>query len=233
MNSAFATQIVFLVVLVAVCSGPADQKEPASDQNAPPSTNNPLVPGECEGLSERDCTAEAFCTPMNAWPLDATEQCVGRRQFVECRNGLLGCDDALGHALDPSGQSWLLPSLCAPTGWSVNFDYPEWFINERVDCFPPEIPELSECAGLSENECFASAHCRAVTGQPVNTEKKCVGQKQVVDCQNYRRDCETSLAIGLDPSGQPWLFPNLCTPVGWPVDYLIPLDLEWDPDCFE
>ena len=134
MKSLFVMPLFLIAALATACSD-------SDIQNDATGTNTPLKPSECASFSERDCTEHTHCMAISGWVLNETEQCRGIKQFVEYQD-LIACEEALGVALDPSGQPWLFPNLCFPAGWSDRFGDAQysWAHSTEAACDTPESP---------------------------------------------------------------------------------------------
>ncbi len=82
--------------------------------------------GSCEVLDVTTCEDREDCVTIDGRPMEAGadgRMCVDYgdpAQPVGCMSIDMGCDGALSMAQNPeSGDPWLFPSGCLPTGWEL------------------------------------------------------------------------------------------------------------------
>ncbi|MCL2823120.1 MAG: hypothetical protein FWD57_03935, partial [Polyangiaceae bacterium] len=83
--------------------------------------------------------------------------------------------------------------------------------------------EPADCAPLDRDQCLATDGCRAISGHRVLVDESgfCAPLELFVRCAENLA-CDEAIGYALSPDGEWWMFPDLCTPDGWPVEYSNP-----------
>jgi len=90
----------------------------------------------CETLSESECYADAFCSPIGAQRLNDALGCWENR-YAGCYRGRAVCTDALVTAVSADGACWLFFDGCQPPGFRGN--------SRAAECDYASFDTVSQC----------------------------------------------------------------------------------------
>lgn len=106
---------------------------------------------------------------------------------------------------------WLIPTVILLVGCGESTE------DESSKTNQPSQP-AAECAKLTEAQCMENEACMPMLGMRVIEPDHCVDPGEYLGCTT-EVDCGDALSYARDSAGELWIFPNTCTPDGWPVEY--------------
>ncbi|MCL2823111.1 MAG: hypothetical protein FWD57_03890 [Polyangiaceae bacterium] len=212
--------VCFALASVAVAcgsdSGSSDGRpgagQPAENTGNVPSTEGNTLGGTDEpDLPDCDCPDGHKCLHIEGKRLSEAGLCEEATQLTTCYEyPPTECFDVYVYSRDPSGDLWLFPSTCTPSGWPRVEDY------GPVDSSCVGTWTSAYCPSLGEEDCAKQLGCGAMTGRRDCESEECPTEDEFAACvEVIMRGCGAAITLASDPSGDLWCFRDTCIPPGW------------------
>lgn len=212
--------VSFAIVSLALACGTDFTASDETESKALQTAENPGDIPQTEGNAEIptgnpdslacDCPEGQECMRLEGKRMSEAGLCEEATQLVTCYEYATECFDVYQYSRDPSGNLWIFPSTCIPSGWQRDGN------EGPVDISCVGTWKSAYCPSLNEHECANQIGCGAMNAKRACESEECAADEEFVACvESVVRACHLTETLARDPSGELWCFSDACIPPGW------------------